>query len=136
MNWPREIRHALRADPILEAVVGRDQDGEVKVYSPDAKSNIEFPYITFSIFAPTEPIRVYGDDEAITPFRIALTSWARDSSEAWQLADVADDAVKRADYSFEPYSLMQVLRVAMPQELTDPTGLTYLVVQYQYNLGR
>ncbi len=137
MNWASEIQHALRADPILQAVVGNDSDGETKIYGPNAKSNIVAPYVVFSIIPTQEPIRAYGDDEAIHAFRVAIASWARDSGEAWQLADVTDDALKRADYSFEPYQVMNVLRVAMPQELQDRDTLSfYLTVQYQFNLGR
>jgi hypothetical protein len=56
--------------------------------------------------------------------------------EAWSLADITDDAVKRGDYGFEPYTLMQVLRVAMPIELPDrDTGLAYVTVQYQFALS-
>lgn len=136
-NWPREIRHALRADPILSAVVGTDDDNEVKIYNVKGKENIAAPFITLQILVLQDPLRVYGDDETVQSFRVAVGSWGRDSIEAWQVADVADDAIKQADYSFEPYTLMQVLRIQMPVELQDrDTGEYYLTTQYQFNLGR
>jgi len=136
-NMPREIRHALRADPILQAMLGYDNDGEVKVYTPLAKPNVEAPYVTFSIIPNQGPVAVYGDSEVLEPFPVAISAWGRDGIEAWSIADAVDDAAKRADYSFEPYDLMYVLRTSTPREFQDrDTGLFYLVTSYSYALGR
>lgn len=137
MNLAREIRHALRSDPILAAVVGEDEDHEIKVYTPLAKANVQAPYITFSIVPSTGPISAYGDSEVIEPFRVAVTSWATGGMEVWQVADVADDALKRADYDFGGYELMFLNRVSTPQEFRDrDTNLSYIVVLYEIAIGR
>lgn len=137
MNPASVIRRALRDDPIFQAVVGLDPDGEYKAYSPKAKVNAQAPYVVVQIIPSQSPIRVYGDDESILVIQASIGSWGRDSEEAWQIADVADDALKRADYSFEPYSLMQILRTSMPFEQQDrDTNLSYLTVIYQLALQR
>lgn len=137
MNYIRPIRHALRADPILEAVVGRDANDEVKVYTPLAKTNVTAPYVTFSMVPVAGPVSVYGDDEVLEPFQIAVTGWGRDSMEAWSIADVVDDAIKAGDYSYEPYELIQILRISTPEEMPDrDTDLRQVMVRYQFVLGR
>jgi hypothetical protein len=136
-NYPREIRHALRADPILAAVLGEDKDGEVKVYTPLVKTGVEAPYLTFQIVPTFAPISAYGDHEVIEAFQISVTSWSSTNMEAWSLADITDDALKRADYDFDPYRLMHVLRTSTPFDLVDrESKLFYLAVQYQFALGR
>jgi len=137
MNLMREIRHGLRTDTILQAVVGEDDDGEIKVYSPLAKSNAVAPYVTLQMNITVGPIDAYGQEEAVEAFRLTVSSWGRDTNEGWQVADVADDAIKRADYSFEPAHLIFVRRATTPHDLIDrDTGLAYVVVQYDFAIGR
>lgn len=136
-NLVQPIRHALRADPILEAMVGQDAQGEVKVYTPIGKSNIVAPYIAFVMVPVAGPVSVYGDDEVMEPFQVAFTSWGRDSNEAWAVADVMDDAIKRGDYDYAPYELIQVLRISTPDEMPDrDTDMRQVMVRYQFVLGR
>lgn len=135
-NWPREIRHALRADPILAALVGQDAAGEVKVYTPLAKSGTKGPYVTFAM-GPGGPIGTYGDLESIEPFRVIFGSWCEGQREAWQLADAVDDAIQRADYSFEPYYIIYIKRATTPEEYVDrDLGLNWTRVEYDFALGR
>lgn len=138
INFIKPIRHALRGDPIVQAVVGNDDDGETKVYASVAKKDVKAPYIVIQIpQIGGGPIPVYGDGEVLEGFRVVLTSWGRTADEAWQVADVADDALKRGDYSYEPYELIQLMRVSSPQELPDrDTPLRQVIVQYQLALGR
>jgi hypothetical protein len=127
----------MRSDPILAAIVGEDQDHEVKVYTPLAKSNAEAPYVTFALPGISDVIPVYGDTEALESFEIAVTSWARTGNEVWQVADAADDALKSADYSWEPSYTLYMRRISTPVELRDrDTNLHYLVVRYEFAIGR
>lgn len=137
MNIVRTIRRALREDPILDAIVGKDKDGEVKVYTPLGKANITAPYVTFGIVPIGGPIPVYGDSEVLEDFEVGITSWGRTSIEAWDVADAADDAIKLADYSFEPWELVQVIRTTTPEEAGDrDTDLRQVRVRYRFMLGR
>jgi hypothetical protein len=117
--------------------VGRDKDDEVKVYVTLAKANVTAPYLTFAIVPIGGPTAVYGDTEVLEDFEVAVASWGRDSLEAWNIADVADDALKRGDYSFEPYELIGINRTTTPHELPDrDTDLRQVVVRYRFMIGR
>jgi uncharacterized protein DUF3168 len=131
------IRHALRDDSVIEAIVGRDKDNEVKVYQGLAKSNVEAPYIVWNLIPGNQPTGAYGDDYAFQEILVQITSWGRNPHECWQLADITEEAVVKASYDVDPWTVAKVRRVNFPQELPDrDTNLTQVPVQYRFLLGR
>jgi hypothetical protein len=131
------LRRAIRHDPIVDSVVGRDQDGEVKVYATLAKQDVTAPYATLAIVPTEGPTGVYGDDYVWENFDVQVSSWGNDQRTAWQVADVMDDAMLRADYELEPYTLAKIMRSSTAQELTDrDTNMRQVIVLYTIKLGR
>lgn len=137
LNLMDVIRRALRADPILQAAVGEDSDGEYKIYTTLGKTGVTPPYVVLQLVPDVGPSPLYGEAEGLESFGIMATSWAENPTEAWQLADFVDDAIERADFDFTPHDLMLVRRDQSPQELPDrDTNWRQVVVPYRFLIGR
>ena len=138
LNLMNPIRQVMREDPILQTVVGYDQDGEVKVYTSVGKSDAEAPWVVLTMLSSTGPTGTYGDDYVWEPFQMQVSSWGSSERHAWQVADVVDDAILKApSWSFEPYYLAKVMRSSTPMPLPDrDTNLVQILVLYTFMIGR
>lgn len=137
INLVDPIRRALRSDAIIAAMIGKDENNEIKVYTTIAKTNAQAPYVVVQIVPASGPEGAYGNLNVWEPFQIQVTSWGRSPQEAWSLADVVDNAMILADYSFEPAELALVRRQSTPVELNDrDTNLRQVIVRYELKLGR
>lgn len=131
------IRRALRDDAILDSLLGRDQDGEPKVYQGIVKTDVDAPYIVMTVVTGIAPEGVYGDDYSIQNVLVQVTAWGRNPSEAWQLAEMIPDAFDNADYAAEPWELARASRVSFPRELTDrDTSLIQVNADYAFMFTR
>lgn len=131
------IRRALRTDAKIEALVGLDSDAEVKAYQGHAKSNVEAPYIVWTVMSGIDSPPVYGDPHVIQDVVLRVASWGRQSSEAWQLAEFVQEAFEEADYATDPWEKMYVRRVSFPQELPDQdTNLVQVTADYGLRFSR
>lgn len=131
------IRRALRDDAILGSLLGRDQDGEPKVYQGIAKTDVTAPYIVMTVVPGISPEGVYGDDYAIQNVMVQVTAWGRNPGEAWQLAEMIPDAFEEADYATEPWEVARVTRASFPRELTDrDTSLIQVSADYGFMFTR
>jgi hypothetical protein len=131
------IRRALRHDAIIRDIIGIDENGEIKVYVSVGKPDVVAPYIVLNTIPVNGISGVYGDEYAIEVIPLQISNWGRDPNEAWQLADIVDDAFIHADFEFEPYTHMRTVRTTNAQELPDrDTNLTQVVVQYEVAISR
>jgi hypothetical protein len=131
------IRRVLRKDPLVFAMVGADNDGEVKIYQAIAKQDSIAPYIVMNVVPGDTPISTYGEDYAIEVLTIQLTAWGRNSKEAWQLADAIQDAVAVGQYDAGLWDFMKGKRVTFPGELPDrDTALVQVPASYEFQFGR
>ena len=131
------IRRALRDDPIIVATVGLDKDGETKVYQGLGKTNVEAPYIVLAVIPGVAPDGVYGDDYVVQNVMLQATAWGRNANEAWQVAEVIQDAFEHSDYSVEPWELMRVRRGSFPREMTDrDTNMIQVNTDYVFRFSR
>jgi hypothetical protein len=131
------IRQALRADPKIQAMVGLDDDYEVKAYEGIAKSNVDAPYVAWSVIPGVDSPPVYGDSYVIQDVMLRASSWGRNSKEAWQLAEFVQEAFELADYATDPWHKMFIRRSAFPQELPDrDTNLVQVSTDYWLRFSR
>ena len=131
------IRRALRTDAKIEALVGLDGDSEVKAYQGVAKSNVDAPYIVWSVGAGVDSPPVYGDSYVLQDVMIRTSSWGRNPSEAWQIAEFIQEAFELADYAVDPWEKMFVRRVSFPVELPDrDTNLVQVAADYILRFSR
>lgn len=131
------IRRVLRRDTLVFALVGVDDDGEVKIYQGIGKSNVAAPYIVMNVVPGDVPVSTYGEDYAIEILTAQLTAWGRNSKEAWQLADAIQEAVRLGSYDVGEYELMRAKRVTFPNELPDrDTLLVQVPSQYEFQFGK
>jgi hypothetical protein len=131
------IRRVLRRDVLLNDMIGVDQDGEPKIYHGIAKENVEAPYIVLSVLTGDPGIATYGDDHAIETISLQITSWGNTSREAWELADVVDEAVPIGKYDAGKFVFMRGKRITFPNELNDrDSNLIQVPVLYEFQFGK
>lgn len=138
MNNPlQEIRRGLRRDPLIQAHVHEDSDGEVKVYDMVGKRKLTAPYIVLQQLPVGDLIAVYGDSEVLEAINIQVSCWGNSIRTAWALADAADEAMKNLDLDVTPYEVMNLRRSSNFIPLEDFNSLTYqVVVAYEVSFSR
>lgn len=117
------IESLLSGDPIVQALVGLDQWGFVKVYESMALQNTEAPYVTWQIIPGLPPTGDFGDAESMMDIDFQVTGWGENQDEAWQLYGATVDALK-ADWTAQvlpPWEMIRLARVATPGVLPDET---------------
>lgn len=130
------LRHLLRADPEIVARVGTDDDDEIKVYQGVGKTDVDAPYIVFGIIDGTS-VPTFGQDHTVQEVNFQVTAWGRTSSEAWNLAEVIDDALEVGDWDVVPYEPISLRRIQFPQELPDrDTQLRQVPIQYRFVMAK
>jgi hypothetical protein len=133
------MMRVLRADTKVETMLGTDADGVVKVYQSVVREDTNAPYILVGLMPqPQASVRsAYGDPEAVQVWRFAVSCWARNSQEAWDLAEIAHEAVHAGDFVSDPYDTMDVLLRGTPMELPDrDTNLRQVLLTYELITGR
>lgn len=136
----RAVEYIYEMDPLIEAYVGRDSDGEVKFYNLVAKSNVEPPFAVWQIIDGPISEGHFGDLHAIEPVDVQVTCWGRNANEAWALFGTAinpafEDA--QVDVELTPYKLMHVRRVGGPNENMEPeTRWVSVPSVYRFAIGR
>lgn len=111
------VEFALKHDPILAAIVGLDENQQIRVYDTKAETKQPPPWVIYTMIPSAEgPVGHYGDLRAIETPTFQVTGWGRTKREAGQLFEVAQDALERADMADEllPYTKMILSRVGTP----------------------
>jgi hypothetical protein len=132
---PGSIRRVLRADPLIIDLVGLDGNGEVKVYGSGglAKSNVEPPFIAWSIAPGGDQPGAYGEKYVMQSVNCSIACWAHEEKKSWQLVDAVEEATERGDYDAGVWEFAQVRRTAYPQPLPDrDTSWFQVVVPLQF----
>lgn len=137
MNYLEEIRRTLRADGVVQSVVGFDSDREVKVYTTLGKSNITAPYVVLAMLPSLEPVGVYGDDYVWQEFEVQVSCWSTNEHDSGFIADILDDAILKSVYLFDPWSVAKVKRNSVPRPMADrDTNLVQVFTTYLWQLAR
>ncbi len=128
----------LRNDSLVVATVGSGADGETKVYTGIAKTDVTAPFVVINqVPLLSDDGGVYGDDHVLVYSEFQITSWGRTEQEAWILASMCDEAVVMGDWAVDPYSLMKVRREGMPVSLPDrDTDLRQVQARYLASFSR
>lgn len=128
----------LKGDPILDAFLGRDKDGFRKIKEIRGKDHWSAPYLIWAILDVDPPIGVYGDLKAIEAIPFQLGAWAKTSDQAWELFEVAEEALDRMDELPElgQYTLLSVLRQGVAPTPEDSEGWIQVVATYRAVLSR
>lgn len=133
------MQRVLRDDTLVQTKVGTDADGVVKVYQSQAREDTNAPYIIVGIVPSpgSSVVAAYGDPVAVEVWRFGVSCWARNSQEAWELAEIANEAVNAGDFEAEPYTSAGVFLRGTPQELPDrDTNLRQVLMIYEMITGR
>jgi hypothetical protein len=133
------IKTLLEDDPVLGALVGYDEFGQRKIYISAANSGVEPMFLVIQTVPGVQPQGTYADPYAIENLEFSVTSWGETGTDAWQLAETADDAFlsNTLDPDLTPRQLMILRRSAFPQELPDrDTSWRQVVALYRMSAGR
>lgn len=129
--------HVLRQDPIVQAMVGVDGLGNVKVFEAVAPTNTKPPYVVLNQIPTLADDGVYGDDYVMMTTEFLVTSWARSPAEARSLADACHDGLLKGHWLVDPWTLMKVRRLSVPVLGPDrDTDLLQVQVRYRAMFGR
>lgn len=138
-NQALAMKRVLSADPGIITKVGFDADNSVKVYQTLARENTKVPYIIIGIIpsGPQSIQPVYGDAQVMQVWRYAVSCWARNSQEAWELAEIAHDATEAGDFIVEPYTFAHLRMLSVPAEHPDrDTPYRQVLITYELMVGR
>lgn len=138
-NQALAMKRMLSMDPALIAKIGFDADNSPKVYQTTVREDTKVPYVLIGIVpsGPDSVRPVYGDPQVLQIWRYAVSCWARNSQEAWDLADIVHDATEAGDFIVEPYGHMQLQMMGIPTELSDrDTPYRQVLILYELMVGR
>lgn len=129
--------HVMREDPMILAIVGVDDLGNVKVFEGVARTDTKPPYVVIQQVPTLADTGVYGDDYVVMMTEFQVASWGRSPDEARRLADACHDALRTGHWLVDPWSLMKVYRLGVPVLAPDrDTDLLQVQVRYRAMFGR
>lgn len=139
----RQIRQAveyiLKHDPIILALVGFDEDQEVKVYETIAKKDTTPPFVVWGLIPTGSTEGHYGDDRAMESKDVQVTAWGYTLDDVWQLFTYIEEALEIGEWDIElaPYNKLRVVRTGDQQPLPDQdTGWFQIPATYRVGVAR
>lgn len=123
----------LKADPVLEAMLGRDEDGHRKIFNRRGKPTTKPRYVVWAILPADTPQGTYKDVKAIEPIIFQCSSWGYHGDEAWQLFEFVEDALDGMDELPEmgEYRLNSIIRMEVREIPDDTVNWVQVVATYR-----
>lgn len=117
------LDYILTNDVIVQALVGRDEQGFIKVYETLAPQNEEAPFVVWQIIPGLPPTGDFADAESMVDVDVQITPWGQDQNSIWQLHAAIADALRGSDWSqlLIPWEMIRLSRVGTPGPLPDET---------------
>jgi hypothetical protein len=140
MNVARKaVKDILSNDPILQAMLGRDNRNQPKVYESVGKKGVDAPYIVFTMMQSEGPEGLYHDLRSLETVRFQVTGWGLTRDQAWELFEAAQTALEIGEWSvyLTPYSFMSIVRTGDQFQLEDVDSGWYQVpATYRLKVSR
>jgi hypothetical protein len=129
---------ALKDDPIVDALLGRDQNGWRKVFEVRATKDDKAPFVMWRVIPGDKPEGHFKDLKSMEIVMFQLSNWGRNLSEAWEVFSATEEALDRLDIDVEiqPYKLIQVIRLDASPIPDDTTSWYQISATYRAVLSR